>query len=468
MHYFLYPTKDTFITNDPSFMYKNMGLDEILEVEKNVIDNSCSGGRGASLSRAILQFDLTTISASIATGVVLNPKFYLTLKTAEAQAVAANYTLAAYPLSASWVMGTCYKYDGNPVSDGANWKFSDGVSAKWWVTESLVNCDGGGLWWVSASLLGSGSGYAQPPFVSPNPYDPYPFCTSTPTVSVTGTVTPTPTPSSGSAPTPTPTLSPTATSTPTPTVTPTVTPTITITTTPSATIGSSPTPTPSITPTTSLLPVVGGYAAYQNFTYRSSDVHMDITNIVNAWLSGALPNNGLIVLHSGEADSVSYGKLRFFSKETNTVYSPYIDMAWDDSYFNIANNTSSFDPININDAVVTIKNMASQYKYGSIIKFEVTGRTRYPVKTFTNKVSDYLEVFWLPYTTYYAIRDAETSEAIIPYDGYTRVSFDSSGNYFLFDTTGLPQERYFIISIRCEQSGTILTFDIPTTFKIVR
>ena len=193
---------------------------------------------------------------------------------------------------------------------------------------------------------------------------------------------------------------------------------------------------------------------------------MDITNIVNAWLSNTIPNYGLILMHSHDeqTDWLDYGKLRFFSKETNTIYQPYIDVVWDDSVI----NSGSLDELQIQNSVVAIKNMASEYKYGSIIRFNVTGRTRYPIKTFTNMLSDYLEPTYLPCESFYSIKDAESDESIVPYDAYTKLSLDPNGNYFLLDTTGLPQERYFSISVRTEQSGSVLTFDIPTTFKISR
>ena len=393
-----------------------MGLDEILEVEKRtypIVTQSTASGQiepaygaeNTSLSRALFHFNLLEISKSISDGKITNPKFYLSLRIAESHKIPLTYTLAAYPLAAEWSMGTGYKYDGQNIADGANWKYSDGTTLKWWVSESLSNLEGGGIWYVSSSLLGSGSGYAQAPFVSPTPYDPFPYC-------------------SGSAP------------------------------------STSSTPIP---------PVTGGFACSQSFNYQTSDVYMDVTTIANAWLSGTIPNYGLIVLHSGEADNIDYGKLRFFSKETNTIYSPKLDIAWDDSVFNTGSESASIDEIKLSDAVVAVKNMVSEYRYGSIIQFNVTPRKRYPVKTFTNKLSDYLDFYSLPYDSFYSIRDAESEEVIISYDSATRLNLTpNDGNYFLLDTTGLAQERNYKIAIRSEQSGSIVTFDIPTSFKISR
>lgn len=411
MNYFLYPIRDAFITDHPDYIYKNTGLDEILEIEKSLAvdaDGSISGSLGTVLSRALIKFDLNQISASLVNGNVTNPKFYLNLKVAESNEVPVYYTLAAYPLASDWSMGTGYKYDGSSKADGVNWKFSDGVSASWWVSESLSNYDGGGIWYTSPSgTLGSGSGYAEPPFINPHPYDPFPYCT-------------------GSVPT-----------------------------------GSS--------SSSVVVPPSGAFQCFQVFNYQTADVHMDVTSIINTWLSGSLPNHGFVILHNGETDPVDYGRLRFFSKETNTIYSPCLNISWDDSVFNTGSGSGSTDPFPTNDPVVSIKNLHSSYKAGSVIRFDVLTRPRYVIKTFTNKLSDYLVPYYLPYNSFYSIRDAESSMVFIPYSDSTRLSYTGSiGNYFTIDTTALPQERYFKISIRSEFSDSQSTFDISTAFKISR
>ena len=433
MHYFLYPTKDAYISNDPAYMYKNTGLDEILEVEKRISFESCASqgsyivevgytsssielssgsmsssynsgstdprvvsssyvfrpvpSAGAVLSRALIQFDLSEISASLVSSdeyKPVNPRFFLVLKVCESVEVATKYSLAAYPVSQSWIMGTGYKYDGGTVANGVSWKFINGVSTTW-MSGSLVDCTGGGVWWVSSSLLGSGSGYVQPSYE--NWYDP---------------------------------VSP--------------------------------------------VNITDGYGAGQTFDYQSGDVRMEVTDMVYAWLSGSLDNNGLILMHGDESSSIDYGTLKFFSKETNTIYSPYLDVCWNDAIF----QTGSADPIKIRDTVVNMKNMAQEYKFGAIVRMDVSARKRYPVKTFTNKSSDYLTPYYLPSSSYYQIKDAESEDTVIPYDAFTRLSFDENGNYFMLDTSGLPQERYFKVEIRTEQSGSVLTFQIPTAFKISR
>ena len=68
------------------------------------------------------------------------------------------------------------------------------------------------------------------------------------------------------------------------------------------------------------------------FSKRTSDVSMDITDIVKDWILGTMENNGLIVKFKNEMVN-HQGKVSFFSKDTNTIYSPYLRICYDDYYF---------------------------------------------------------------------------------------------------------------------------------------
>jgi hypothetical protein len=214
----------------------------------------------------------------------------------------------------------------------------------------------------------------------------------------------------------------------------------------------------------------GSLISSKSYNYETSDIRMNVDSIVHAWISGSIPNNGFILIHGGEVGESNYGKLRFFSKDTNTIYQPYIDVSWDDSEFvtGSLDGTGSLEALNINDAIVSLPKLQKTYKSTDIIRVDVFGRKKYPQKTFTNKLSDYLEPSYLPYDSFYSIRDAESEMSIIPVDNYTRLSCDGNGNYFMLDTSGLPQERYYRVEIRSEYSGSIVTFSPQLTFKISR
>ena len=71
----------------------------------------------------------------------------------------------------------------------------------------------------------------------------------------------------------------------------------------------------------------------QSFSYESPDVNMDVTDIVNNWLDNSISNNGLILKWSGsQEDSTDYsGDINFFSADANSIYSPKIEVRWDDT-----------------------------------------------------------------------------------------------------------------------------------------
>ena len=208
------------------------------------------------------------------------------------------------------------------------------------------------------------------------------------------------------------------------------------------------------------------YICSQSFDNESSDIEIDITRICSAWICGCIPNEGIILMTSEELNSDASNNLKFFSKETNTIYSPYIDVKWDDSNF----NTASLSPVTSSLGVsVSIKGIKTEYKSGSKVKFTVFSRETNPMKQFVSAQSNYLTSKYLPTSSYYSIKDNESEEVIVDFDDYTKLSCDQYGNYFHLDTTGLPHERYYRILIKSEfNDGSIQIFDNKSIFKIKR
>ena len=206
---------------------------------------------------------------------------------------------------------------------------------------------------------------------------------------------------------------------------------------------------------------------------QQGDITMDVTQIVRSWLCGCVPNNGIILATSLEITvppvEQTNGLLQFFSKETNTIYSPYIDVAWDDSVF----NTGSLAPVTGSiQNLITLQQLKDTYKAGSLPKVFVFARDQYPLKNFQKAYQQPVMVTpkYLPTSSYFMIKDAESEEVLVDFDQYSKLSCDpNQGNYFKFDTTGLPQERYFKIFIKAEYpDGTVDIVDTAKVFKIVR
>tara|TARA_R100000081_G_scaffold91488_2_gene69614 strand:- start:772 stop:1833 length:1062 start_codon:yes stop_codon:yes gene_type:complete len=208
-----------------------------------------------------------------------------------------------------------------------------------------------------------------------------------------------------------------------------------------------------------------GSASSQSFSYETTDIDMNVLTPLNSWISGSIPNEGWIIKHSSEKenDTVDYGQLKFFGKETNTIYQPKLRIGWDDSSF----STGSLSALTADDIHITFKRLKVRYKRGSKPTIRVFGREKYPLKTYTNQYS-YTDVYYLPSTTYYQIKDVVTDEVVIPFnDNYTKVSCDSNGNYFKLNLSNFEYNRDYYIEIKVNRSGVIEYFaDKDLTFTV--
>lgn len=351
MYYFLTASKDaTIYLQQPT---QNTGLDEILEVSKTYYGNL------KDVARSFIQFNLTSLSSSIAMGEVTMSSAELILRETENSEIPSPYSLFVHPVSQSWDMGIGTRFD-EISSDGITWNYkSTGVG--WLMSDELSpdstgSYNGKGGTWYTAS------------------------------------------------------------------------------------------------------------AATQSYDYESSDLQIDVKDIMTLWIDDSLPNNGFIIKHSSlvENDVIEYGQIKFFSKETNTIYQPKIRIGWDDSSF----ETGSLTELDSDDIHVTFKRLKTKYKVGSKPEIRVFAREKYPLKTYTNLYS-YNDVKYLPSTTYYQIKDVVTDEIVIPFSDYSKVSCDSNGNFFKLNLTTWETNREYYIEIKVDRDGVVEYFsDKDLTFLV--
>ena len=207
------------------------------------------------------------------------------------------------------------------------------------------------------------------------------------------------------------------------------------------------------------------YESSQNFNYQTADINMNVKSMLTAWMSGSIQNNGIILKYSteNESDTSDYGVLKFFSKETNTIYQPKIQIGWDDQIF----ATSSLSALTATDIKVGVTNLKKEYKVGSEVKLKIFGRELYPLKTFTNSFS-YDVVKYLPQTTYYQIKDVNSDDVIIPFSNYSKVSCDENGNYIKINFSNWEAGRTYKIEFKIDMDGDIQYFDNDTTFSLIK
>jgi hypothetical protein len=213
-----------------------------------------------------------------------------------------------------------------------------------------------------------------------------------------------------------------------------------------------------------IIPIYGT----QTFTYADSgDINVNITNMVKGWYSGSITNDGLIVKQAVEfVDSEDYQiTMKFFSIDTHTIYPPQLEFKWRDYTWNTGSSTSTI--INTTPATLSVSNNPGIFYSGSINKFRINARPTYPPRVFQT-ASVYTTNYYLPTSSYYAVKDLDTNEFVIDFDSqYTQLSADSNSSYFTLYMNGLEPERYYKILIQTVIDGSTIIFDDNYYFKIV-
>ena len=207
------------------------------------------------------------------------------------------------------------------------------------------------------------------------------------------------------------------------------------------------------------------YNASQTFTYQTTDINMNVISLLRAFISSSVINDGIILKYStaNESDTADYGILKFFSKETHTIYQPKIRIGWDDSVF----STGSLAALTATDIKVGVTNLKKEYKVGTIAKIQIFGRELYPIKTFSDTFG-YSTSKYLPTTTYYQIKDFASNDIIIPFSNYSKVSCDSNGNYIKVNFSNWEANRVYKIEFKIDNNGIVEYFDNDTTFSLVK
>jgi hypothetical protein len=114
MKIFLLPTEDATIYQ--RYQNNNSGLDEIVEVGKNIKSVDGNSMYASASSRILMNFNLT------AQVLPIQAKYYLNLKIANATTVTRNQELKVYLVSGSWIEGSGYFYqDIQNSEDGVTW-----------------------------------------------------------------------------------------------------------------------------------------------------------------------------------------------------------------------------------------------------------------------------------------------------------------------------------------------------------
>ena len=207
--------------------------------------------------------------------------------------------------------------------------------------------------------------------------------------------------------------------------------------------------------------------ASQSFTYQAADLDINVNSIIHQVQSGSISFNGFLLKKSqtDETSLLSFKSIKFFSKDTHTVYAPVLEAKYDDS-----NYSSSLPPIDMDGEYNIIAvNLQSNYAESSTPKIRFAARPRYPAPTFATS-SAYLDRYRLPSGSQYAIYSAHTDDVMVEFSDYTKLSADATGNYFNLPLDSFQPERYYRVMLKIPNSASFgyMVHDNNWIFKVSR
>ena len=216
-----------------------------------------------------------------------------------------------------------------------------------------------------------------------------------------------------------------------------------------------------------------GYEASQSFTNVSGDVEMEITDAVKKHLGGTnqISNNGFLIKFSGSVENdVASNNLKFFSKQTHTIYQPKLEVRWDDHKPCTGSNTGSMNELTMSGELknhVFIKGLRKNYRETEKVRFRLGCRKNNVQKTF--KESALTSSFYVSEGSgSYSILDVSTNTSVVPFSAYTTMSCDTTSMYFDQWLNTFEPGRYYKILFKLRYNdGQESIIDNNEEFKII-
>jgi len=201
--------------------------------------------------------------------------------------------------------------------------------------------------------------------------------------------------------------------------------------------------------------------------WDSKDLNLNVTNIVRARYTGSISADGFILKQSVEFiyDKDVQPELKYFSRDTHTIYPPSLQFSWRDYTWD--SGSSSMTILNTLPATLTLAQNPGTFYPQSFNRFRINARPEYPAQVWQTS-SVYTNNYYLPTASYWAIKDLDTNEMVVDFDTqFTQLSADATSSYFDVWMNGLEPERYYAILIKTNIDGTVQVFDDQYYFKVI-
>ena len=202
--------------------------------------------------------------------------------------------------------------------------------------------------------------------------------------------------------------------------------------------------------------------------YGSKDINLNVSSAVKEWYSGSLPNYGFILKQPNNQEFINNSEyqveLKYFSRDTHTIYPPSLEFRWDDSTFNTGSSTATILTSSL--SYFSLQENPGRFNQNAVNRFRIYSRPKYPSRVYQTS-SLQTTNYYLPESASFALKDLDTNEYVINFDPtYTKLSADEESSYFDIHMNGLEPERYYKVLISCSLGGNQMIVDDGFYFKV--
>jgi len=199
-------------------------------------------------------------------------------------------------------------------------------------------------------------------------------------------------------------------------------------------------------------------------TPDNKDFSVDVTSLVRQAISASITPSLVIALtEADELENNIKTNIKFFSKDTHTIYKPMLVAKWNDQVL----STGSLTPLTALEIHVQPRSLKPSYKVGEVATVYFNARPKYPLKTFATTASLYDGQAYLPENSFFSIVDEQTNLEVIPFDAFSKISCDSRGSYCKFRVEGMYPLRYYRLRVKVQfDDGRVEVIDNNYTFTV--
>jgi hypothetical protein len=201
------------------------------------------------------------------------------------------------------------------------------------------------------------------------------------------------------------------------------------------------------------------------FDWEPADIRIDVSGQVRAWLTGST-NSGLLIRIpiADELNNRVETNIRFFSRNTHTIYPPTLEAVWPTQTMSVTPNSGLGEAPD--ESTIFIPNLQQLMATGSTHRIRFGVREVQPIKSFSDTFR-FSNKFFLPSASYIGVQDAATKAFIVPFDTGSLLSADGTGSFFDLKIENMYINRTYKILVRTQKPWGPEVIDTGHTFKVV-